>query len=237
MPKMPNTDPLRSLPRPMPRPILVDRSGRLCRVRSLQPTDVAEHHLKWMNDPVVRAGLNITGPSMGLIDLRRYIAAIDHVGRDFIGIWTMEGELAGFILLEIDRRHKRGSIHIVIGDAENRRQGLSADSVRMVAWHCFLERGLGKLSFEPLARNEAAVAACRIGRLRQEGHLVAHRLNERTGERLDQLVFALTDEEFKRRMLAYETLPPYEGPGIAPDFVAKAVRTYAREAGRKPSDA
>lgn len=234
MPKMPYADPPWSFPRPAPKPILIDRKGGRCRVRSLRPEDVDERHLKWMNDPMVRAGLNITGPAMGLVDFKRYVATFDHVARNLFGVWTLEGELAGLVLLEIDRRHKRGSVHSVIGDAENRRQGLSAESVRLVAWHCFLERGLGKLSFEPLARNEAAVSACRAARLRQEGHLVAHRLNERTGERLDQLVFALTEKEFKRRMIAYETLPPYEGPGVAPDFVAKAVRSYAGEPGRKP---
>jgi RimJ/RimL family protein N-acetyltransferase len=233
MPKMPNVDPLRSLPRPVPRPILIDRSGKVCRVRSLQPNDVAEPHLKWMNDPVVRSGLNMSGPAMGLNDFKRYVATFDHVARNLIGVWTLEGALTGLILLEVDRRHKRGSIHVMIGDEQNRGQGLSKEGVRLVAWHCFLERRLEKLSFEPLARNEAAVAFCRKRRLRQEGHLVAHRLDERTGERLDQLIFGLTHEEFKEQLLASPVLPPFEGPGTSTAFVVEAVRGFAREAGRK----
>jgi RimJ/RimL family protein N-acetyltransferase len=166
---------------------------------------------------------------MDVNGLKRYVTAFDNLNRNLIGVWTMEGELAGFVMLEIDPRHKRGSVHSLVGDGHNRRLGLSTDAVRLVAWHCFLERKLGKLTFEPLANNEAAVAACQASRLRQEGHLVAHRLNERTGERLDQIVFGLTEGEFKTRMLAYETLPPYAGPGVSPTFVAEKVRAFARE--------
>jgi RimJ/RimL family protein N-acetyltransferase len=229
MPKMPNAGLPRPFLRPSAQPVHLDRTGGNCSVRTVKPADISESQTRWLNDPVVRAGLNVSGPAMNVDGLRRYVAAFDNINRNLIGVWTGEGVLAGFVMLEIDQRHKRGSVHTIIGDKQNRRLGLAAEAVRLVAWHCFLERKLGKLTFEPLANNEAAVAACRAGRLRQEGHLVAHRLNERTGERLDQLVFGLTDEEFKSRMLAYETLPPYAGPGIAPTFVAERVQAFARE--------
>lgn len=226
---MPLQQPQGRAPRLANPPVQVDRRGAKCRIRTLTPSDVSEDQAGWLNDPIVRTGLNVGGPGMTISDLRRYVAGFDNVRRNLLGVWNAEGVLIGLILLEIDQRHKRGSIHVVIGDKDNRRLGLTTEAVRLVVWHGFLERKLGKMSFEPLAENEAAVSACRAAMLRQEGHLVAHRLNDRTGERLDQLVFALTDEEFKSRLVAYETLPRFEGPGVSATFVAEKVRAFARE--------
>ena len=228
MPKMPQADLRRQLLSPAPPPVLVDRAGDQCRVRTLTPRDVSDSQLGWLNDPVVRSGLNIGGPALNLQDFRRYAASFDNIRRNLVGIWV-ETRLVGLIMFEIDPRHKRGSVHVVIGERDHHRPRLATEAVRLVVWHCFLERKVGKLSFEPLASNKAAIFLCRAGKLRLEGRLVEHRLNERTGERLDQLVFAMTLEEFKTHLLGFENLPGFRGPGVSPNLAADSVRAFRRE--------
>lgn len=132
-------------------------------------------------------------------------------------------------MTEIDPRHRIGSLHLIVGDITQRKLQISFEATRLAIWHMFLERKLEKLMFEPLARNQAAVMACRLGMLRQEGELLSHRLDAKTGERLDQLVFALTLEEFKNRVRAVPTLPVFEGPGLSRYFVRETARSFGRE--------
>lgn len=214
-----------------PRPILVDRSGENCRIRTLRQVEVDERFTRWLADPAVAAGLNMPGAAMGLDWFRSYVGTFDNVWRNLQAIRLLDDEPIGLIMTEIDPRHRNGSLHLIIGDNAQRRLQISFEATRLAIWHMFVERNLEKLMFEPLARNQAAVMACRLGMLRQEGELLSHRLDAKTGERLDQLIFALTLDEFKKRVRAIPTLPVFEGPGLSRNFVRDAARSF----GRKPT--
>jgi RimJ/RimL family protein N-acetyltransferase len=212
------------------KPIIVDRSGQVCRIGTLRQDQVTPRIEGWLTDPDVAAGLNMPGAALSADMFRAYVASFDNVRRNLLAIRTRGGDPIGLIMAEIDQRHRLGSLHVIIGDKAHRRLQFSIEAMTLAIWHMFVERGVEKLTFEPLARNRAAVMACRLGLLRQEAELRAHRLDSKTGERLDQLIFALTLEEFKTRVRAVATLPRFEGPGLPADFVRKTARSFGRAA-------
>lgn len=183
---------------------------------------------RWLTDPVVAAGLNMSVGAMGLDSVRSYVGSFDNVRRNLLIIRTSSDEPIGLIMVEIDPRHRNGSLHLIVGEPDRRNLQTSFEAVRLAIWHLFTERKLEKLIFEPLARNRAAVAACRLGMLRQEGELLSHRLDAKTGERLDQFIFALTLDDFKNRVRAVSKLPVFDGPGLSRDFVRETAKSFGR---------
>lgn len=231
MPKMPLPGQRMGFPpiNAAPRSILVDRSGEHCRIRTLRQGEVNERFTRWLGDPAVAAGLNMPGTTMGLDSFRSYVGSFDNIWRNLLAIRMLNDEPIGLIMAEIDQRHRIGSLHLIVGDTAHRRLQISFEAVTLLIWHMFVERGMQKLMFEPLSRNQAAVTACRLGMLRQEGELRSHRLDAGTGQRLDQLIFALTIDEFKSRVRAVARLPKFEGPGLTRDFVRETARSFGRK--------
>ncbi|PBC04039.1 GNAT family N-acetyltransferase [Mesorhizobium sp. WSM3860] len=231
MPKMPHAGQRVGLPpiAAAQKAIFVDRSGETCRIRTLRPNEVNERFTRWLADPAVSAGLNMPGTAMGLESFRSYVNSFDNVWRNLLAIRLLDDDPIGLIMIEIDPRHRIGSLHIIVGDKAQRKLQISIEATRLAIWHLFVERRLEKLMFEPLARNQAAVTACRLGMLRQEGTLLSHRLDIKTGERLDQLVFALTLDEFKKRVRVVPTLPVFQGPGLSRHFVRETAKSFGRK--------
>ncbi|MEW6634756.1 MAG: GNAT family protein [Pseudomonadota bacterium] len=227
MPKMPQPGLRPVPPTTAPKAVLVDRSGETCRIRTFRPGEVDQHSADWLADPAVSAGLNMQG-FLGLDAFRSYVAGFDNFRRNLLAIRTLDNKAIGMIMVEIDPRHRLGSLHLIIGEQGQRRLQVSFEAIELAVWHLFMERKLEKLTFEPLARNRAAVAACRFGMLRQEAELLSHRLDARTGERLDQLIFALTLAEFKQRVKAVSKLPVFEGPGLPRNFVQDTAKSFGR---------
>lgn len=211
------------------KPTFVERSGEVCRIRTLRQSEVNSGMESWLADPAVPAGLNMPGTTLSPEAFRAYVASFDNVRRNLFAVRAKNDEPIGLIMAEIDPRHRNGSLHLIIGDTAHRRLQVSMEAITLVIWHMFVERGIQKLMFEPLARNQPAVTACRLGMLRQEGELRSHRLDSKTGKRLDQLIFALTLDEFKSRVRAAARLPVFEGPGLAKDFVSDTARSFGRK--------
>jgi RimJ/RimL family protein N-acetyltransferase len=202
------------------KPVFVDRAGATVRLRTVRPDDVTPVIAEWLTDPAIMEGLNAPRMAMGLDAFRAYVGSFDNLRRNLIAIRDVSGDAPlGLMFLDVDLRHKLGSAHIVIGEGERRRLDVVYDATRVLMWHFFTERKLEKLTFAPLSRNRAAVAACRVGLLRLEGELKAHRIDGRTGERLDQMLFAMTLDDFRKRMKAVDEPPVYAGPGLASNHV------------------
>lgn len=225
MPKMPGQRPP-TVPLVTPlaaaglRSVFVDRWSDRHRVRTLKPEEVTAQIADWLAAPEVMEGLNAPRKAMGLDAFRAYVASFDNIRRNLVVIRRKSDDAPlGLIMLEIDLRHKVGSLHIVIGEAERRKLGVAIDAVTIMVRHFFIDRKMEKLTLQPLARNDAAVAACRGSMLTHEGTLRSHRIDGRTGERLDQMVFGLTLDEFilrDEKALAAGTAAPFDGPGYTP---------------------
>ncbi|MDP3897379.1 MAG: GNAT family protein [Mesorhizobium sp.] len=219
MPKMPQA-PRSSLLTPLAaqrlNPIFVDRWNDSFRLRTLTPAEVTPEIAEWLADPAIMEGLNAPRQAMGLDAFRAYVTSFDNLKRSVMAVRRREDDGAvGLIVLEVDLRHKLGSVHMVVGDPDNRGKRVSLEAMRLLCRMFFRERKLEKLTFQPLARNLSAIKACENAGLRLEGTLRGHRIDGATGERLDQLLYALSVEEYEERSAA-RVFGTYGGPGIKP---------------------
>lgn len=201
MPKMPQ--PGASVPMPLVRrrrePVLVDKAWGGIRIVTLKPDMVTRTIAAWLTDPAVMEGLNAPKQGDQLEAFRAYVAHFDNVARNLMLI--VEGEEPrGLIFLEIDPRHKTGSLHAIIGEEDHRGRGVAPMAAIAASKHAFDDRKIEKLTYMPLERNEAAIAICEASNLKLEGILREHRIDGRTGERLDQRVYGLTRKEYEAAM-------------------------------------
>jgi diamine N-acetyltransferase len=203
MPKMPQQG-ARPLITPLAaerlRPVRVDRWSDKVRIRTLMPSEVTTEIAEWLTDPAVMEGLNAPQKAMGLDAFRTYVASFDNLKRNLMTILSRPDDTPlGLAVMEVDLRHRLGSLHMIIGNPENRGKNIAFEASVVLLRHFFRERKLEKVTFQPLARNEAAIAVCERFGLRLEGTLRAHRIDGRTGKRLDQMLYALILEEYEER--------------------------------------
>jgi RimJ/RimL family protein N-acetyltransferase len=199
------------------KPVFVDRWDNRYRLRTLKPLEVTAEVTEWLSDPAIMEGLNAPQEAMGIEAFRVYVASFDNLRRNLMAIRQRKDDApVGLLFVEIDLRHRLGSLHIVLAPRRTP-MGAARAVTRIAMRHFFLERKLEKLTFQPLARNQAAIAACEAGSLRLEGVLRSHRIDGRTGERLDQMLYAYTLDEYMaaaKLAIAEGTVPPYGGPDL-----------------------
>ena len=183
------------------KPVTVDKREGKVRLKTMVPADVTPEVARWLTDPAVMEGLNAPKEAMGLDAFRAYVASFDQLRRNLMLVTLQPDDRpVGLLFLEIDLRHKIGSLHFIIGEEGERGNGLATAACIMAIKNFFIDRGMEKLTFQPLERNETAIAVCEKYRLRLEGIMRSHRIDGRTGERLDQRVYGLTKTEFFERV-------------------------------------
>ncbi|TIN95271.1 MAG: GNAT family N-acetyltransferase [Mesorhizobium sp.] len=225
MPKMPQQgarSPLPPLVTPLAaqrlKPVFVDRWSDKARIRTLVPSEVTPEIAEWLTDPAVMEGLNAPQKAMGLDAFRAYVASFDNLKRNLMAILRRPDDMPlGLAVMEVDLRHRLGSLHLIIGDPDNRGRNMAFEASVVLLRHFFRERKLEKVTFQPLARNQAAIAVCERSGLRLEGTLRSHRIDGRTGKRIDQMLYALTLEEYEERTKMAEAaglIRLFAGPGL-----------------------
>ncbi len=218
MPKMPRKPrvtlppqrgPVPPLVRRKNEPVMVDREDLGVRIRTLTQDMVTEEIAEWLTDPAVMEGLNSPRTEMGLDAFRAYVAHFDNFARNLMVILEGPKETPrGLIFLDIDPRHRTGSIHTIIGEEDSRGKGIAPRGAILACHHAFLDRKLEKITFQPLERNTQAIAICEASGLKHEGTFRSHRIDGRTGERLDQRVYGLLRSEYDKAMAAFTTRVP-----------------------------
>ncbi len=214
MPKMPR--PGQQTPMPLVRrrrePVIVDTIWAGVRIVTLKPEMVTPKIAAWLTDPAVMEGLNAPKQGDQLEAFRVYVGHFDNFARNMMLI--LEGDdPRGLIFLEIDPRHKTGSLHAIIGEEDARGRGVAPMAAIAASKHAFDDRKIEKLTYMPLERNEVAIAICEASNLKLEGILREHRIDGRTGERLDQRVYGLTRKEYEAAMGSNDTRVPQKKEG------------------------
>ena len=172
------------------------KSGQF-RFRTAQASDASDDIAAWMAIPSIVDGLNMSGQQMNANQLRGWIGGFDNIRRNLVLILTAgENVPAGFLMFDVEPRHRIGSFHLMIAHGEHRIDGGGLAGGRIALEHLFEARGVGKVSMEPLSRNRTVIQSCEWLGFRLEGLLKSHRLDIRTGERLDQHIFGMTKEEY-----------------------------------------
>ncbi|GAC1576690.1 MAG: GNAT family protein [Candidatus Elarobacter sp.] len=135
--------------------------GRLVCLRAIESDDDVETWRSWINRPDVMDGMDraVIATPQGH---RRYVGESQAAGRaEFFGIDALDGgRLVGVIWLwDVDRRHRRAEVRIVIGDSAARGRGYGADAVDVLARHAFVALGMRKLYAYVHAANAASLRA------------------------------------------------------------------------------
>ncbi|UCI30749.1 GNAT family N-acetyltransferase [Mesorhizobium sp. B4-1-4] len=146
MPKMPKPG---ATPSPAPlitplaaqrlRPVFVDRWSDKVRIRTLRPSEVTSEIAEWLTDPAVMEALNAPQKAMGLEAFRVYVASFDNLKRNLMTILRRPDDTPlGLAVVEVDLRHRLGSLHLIIGDPENRGRNMAFEASVVLLRHFFL---------------------------------------------------------------------------------------------------
>jgi RimJ/RimL family protein N-acetyltransferase len=131
--------------------------GRLVRLRTIEPSEY-ETWRGWISRPDVMADMDrVVRPSAA--EHRRYVEEATASQRAaFFGIEALdEPRLVGIVWLwDVDARHRRAEVRIVVGDPASRGRGYGAAALAALAAHAFRELGLRKLYAYVHAHNAAS---------------------------------------------------------------------------------
>ena len=157
---------------------------------SLLPLQIQhlEHTRSWANDPELMRLLNRTD----------FVTAAEHEqwfkrlsNRDdcvYFAIETHDGDhhIGNIWLWDIDRRHRRAEIRIVIGERERLGKGLGSEAIGLISDFAFLELNLHKVYAYVLSINPRARAAFEKAGFAVEGVL---RQDRWTGDGFTDVLF------------------------------------------------
>jgi RimJ/RimL family protein N-acetyltransferase len=120
--------------------------GSLVRLRAIEPAEY-ETWRGWINRADVMAGMDrAVEPSAD--EHRRFVEdAAGSRRAQFFGIESIEPQrLVGIVWLwDVDARHRRAEVRIVVGDPDARGRGYGSDALKTLAAHAFDALGLRKL--------------------------------------------------------------------------------------------
>jgi len=131
----------------------VPLAGRSVQLRPAEPSDAATFS-GILRDPTVHARWQSADPDGDAHDLAAQA--------DDVAVWAIEaeGRVVGLIQAheETERQYRHAGIDVVLIEAAQGR-GLGSDAVRTVATWLIHERGHHRLTIDPAADNQPAIAA------------------------------------------------------------------------------
>lgn len=134
-------------------------TGEKCFLRAIEPHDI-EYFFKWEND-VSNWLVSGTSAPFSRNDLERYISGIRDIYADKqlrLVISTPERPIGAIDLFDFDPLHRRAGIGILIGEKEERKQGIAIDALNVIIEYCFGVLQLHQLYANIPANNLASVA-------------------------------------------------------------------------------
>ena len=183
----------RKNPVPLGRPASQGKAFQLDRdefyLRSLRHTDASPEFAGWMNDPEVVSGINIPELNMSVERLARYITTFDNLRKYLIGIFVKpDMKLIGFYQIDVDVRHRRGTITAVIGNRDWWGEGVFKRTSPGLVDAFFEHRNIDKMSVRITSRNKKILYSLMGTRFKHEGCLKGEVLAP-DGQRLDIHIF------------------------------------------------
>lgn len=179
------------------RPLLLET--RRFALRSLKPSDASLRWLNWHTDPEVMNPLNMPIQKPSVDAVMKFIASADNIGLYLIGIFDLESKvLIGYFKIMCDRFHRRAGFNVLIGDKSWWGKGVINETRAALLDEFFNNRGIEKVEGAPLTRNFPAVFNYKAQGWRHEGTLRGHLLSTAGGSRLDQYLFGLTKDEWRK---------------------------------------
>ncbi len=129
--------------------------GNCVELRPLEPANVSERYVAWLNDPDVTAGTEARYTHHTVEDVRAYVEQTIASPSD--KIWRVmvpgEGHVGNIRLSTISEIHHRARIALLIGEKSVWGRGIGSAAIDRLARHAFEDLGLCKLSAGIYATN------------------------------------------------------------------------------------
>lgn len=133
--------------------------GEKCFLRAIEPHDI-EYFFRWENDTSNWLVSGTTSP-FSKHDLERYIKGIRDVYADKqlrLVISTKQRPVGSIDLYDFDPTHRRAGIGILIGEKDERQQGIAHDALEIIIKYGFDVLQLHQLYANIPANNDASIA-------------------------------------------------------------------------------
>ncbi len=166
--------------------------------RSLNPRDANERYLSWLQNAELMSALNMPARKLSLAELSANIASYDQRTRLLLGIYRdlPEPDFIGIFILDLYLDHRIARVSGFIGE--------KGPNINFMAFtksafdHLFNSRGVEKIGAQVAVNNSAAIAACWALGMRREGLLRGEIRKFDGSGRIDQIVFGLLREEWRK---------------------------------------
>jgi [ribosomal protein S5]-alanine N-acetyltransferase len=153
-------------------------AGKKIYIRKLQPEDVSESYVSWMNDPEVVQFLESRWNHYSLDDLRSYVKALNETENNyFFGIFLISSDkhIGNIKVGEIDSIHRYANIGIMIGDKNFWGKGIASEAISLVSRFCFEHLNLNKLKSNVYEPNTGSHKAFIKAGFKEVGRYKRHR--------------------------------------------------------------
>ncbi|WP_161973865.1 GNAT family N-acetyltransferase [Hwanghaeella grinnelliae] len=146
------------------------------RLRELEPDDVTDAYVSWLNDPEINRFLESRFAENTMDDVRRFVGQCR--GREdtqLFGLFAEDGQHIGNIKIgPISTHHKRGEIGILIGEKSAWGKGFGREAIAGLANYAFQDLKLAKLTAGCYARNVGSRKAFRQAGFEEKAIRPAH---------------------------------------------------------------
>jgi RimJ/RimL family protein N-acetyltransferase len=168
--------------------------GRRIRLRALDRAHLART-LVWVNDPELAGFLDRSRPVSDIEHERWYQNLLERRDRQYFAIELVDGgaHVGNVWLWDIETRHRRAEVRILIGEAAGLDQGFGPEALELVTSHAFDRLNLHKVYAYVLETNPRARRAFEKAGFRPEGLLRSDRWAD--GRYVDVHVLARVREE------------------------------------------
>jgi RimJ/RimL family protein N-acetyltransferase len=167
---------------------LVDLVGKIVTLSPLRPEHVGPAYVAWLNDPETTRFTEVANTRNDESSVRQYVeeAAVSETA----AMWRIcigEHHVGNIRISDINRRHKRAAIAILIGEADKRGHGIGTEAIKLSTDYAFVELGIEKLTAGIYAGNKASRKAFEKAGYRCDAILSRHAILE--GRRVDVLQY------------------------------------------------
>jgi RimJ/RimL family protein N-acetyltransferase len=125
----------------------------------MKTDDASDRLSSWLSDSGAMDTLNLRTTRLNKSELAAYIKSFDQWSRWLLGVFEKQGGLQiGIIRTDIDYVASRCHVNMLIGEADYRNKGVTADVIVAGLDYVFETVGLTRMTASTLARNQATTA-------------------------------------------------------------------------------
>jgi RimJ/RimL family protein N-acetyltransferase len=167
--------------------------GKTVILRPFEPEDI-EQYRQWVNNTEIASLVGRVLPVTRQEHEKWYSALLENKNAAVFAITTVKDNcyIGNVWLWDIDWRHRKAELRILIGDGNYHGKGLGTEAIKLAALFAFKELNLHKIYAYVLGSNERAKKAFEKAGFSEEGNLRKDRLIN--GQYQDVFLMALFGE-------------------------------------------